>query len=140
MGQIHIPNEIPVRFLPRSKGANAFFVILMILGLVSFFGTLMKDPAQAWRAYVVNWLFFTSIACGAMVLFSATTITKARWNWSVRRVGLAFSAFLPISFILFLPMLGLGEDYFPWIEVRSSSCVFAHRATGRMGMGCPATS
>jgi hypothetical protein len=128
MGQIHIPKEIPVRFLPRSKGANAFFVILIILGLISFFGTLMKDPAQAWRAYVVNWLFFTSIACGAMVLFSATTITKARWNWSVRRVGLAFSAFLPISFILLLPMLGLGEDYFPWVEAMAHDPIIQRKA------------
>jgi len=90
MGQIHIPREIPVRFLPRSKGANGFFGILILLGLISFFGTLMRDPAQAWRAYVVNWLFFTSIACGSMALVAATTITKARWNWSVRRVSLAF--------------------------------------------------
>lgn len=128
MGQIHIPKEIPVRYLPRSKGADAFSVILIILGLIAFFGTLMRDPAQAWRAYVVNWLFFTSIACGAMVLFSATTITKARWNWSVRRVGLAFSAFLPISFILLLPMLGLGEDYFPWIEAMAHDPIIQKKA------------
>jgi hypothetical protein len=128
MGQIHIPKEIPVRFLPRSKGANAFFAILIVLGLISFFGTLMRDPAQAWRAYVVNWLFFTSVACGAMVLVAATTITKARWNWSVRRISLAFSAFLPISFILLLPMLGLGERYFPWIEAMAYDPIIQKKA------------
>ena len=128
MGQIHIPKEIPIRYLSRSKGANAFFVILILLGLISFFGTLMRDPAQAWRAYVVSWLFFTSVACGAMALFSATTITKARWNWSVRRVSLAFSAFLPISFLLLLPMLGLGGSYFPWIEAMASDPVVQNKA------------
>ena len=128
MGQIHIPKEVPVRYLPRPKGANAYFVILIVLGLISFFGTLMRDPAQAWRAYVVNWLFFTSIACGAMVFFAATTIVKARWNWSVRRVGLAFSAFLPISFFLLLPMLGLGEGYFPWIEAMAHDPIVQKKA------------
>ncbi|NNM03643.1 MAG: hypothetical protein HKO65_00965 [Gemmatimonadetes bacterium] len=128
MAQIHIPKEIPIRYLPRSKGATAFFVILVLLGGLAFAGTWMRDPDQAWRAYVVNWLFFTSVACGAMVLVTATTIVKARWNWSVRRVGLAFSAFLPISFILLLPMLGLGEDYFPWIEAMAHDPIVQKKA------------
>jgi len=128
MAQIHIPKEIPVRYLPRSKGANAFFVILMLLGLVAFVGTMMRDSDQAWRAYVVNWLFFTSVAAGAMILVTATTITKARWNWSVRRVGLAFSAFLPFSFLLLIPMLWLGESYFPWIEAMAYDPIVQKKA------------
>jgi hypothetical protein len=128
MAQIHIPSEIPVRFLPRSRGANVFFGVLVALGLVAFFNTMAGDPSRAWRAYVVNWLFFTSVAAGAMALLAATTITKARWNWSVRRVGLAFSAFLPISFILLLPMLGLREGYFPWIEAMAYDPIVQKKA------------
>lgn len=128
MAQIHIPGEIPVRFISRSKGANTFFGILILIGLSAFIGTLLKDPAQAWRAYVVNWLFFTSVAAGAMALMAATTITKARWNWSVRRVGLAFVAFLPISFLLLLPMLGLREGYFPWIEAMAHDPILQKKA------------
>lgn len=128
MGQIHIPNEIPVRYLPRARGAKAFLAILFLLGLTAFVGSLIRDPAQAWRAYVVNWLFFTSVACGAMALVAATTITKARWNWSVRRVNLAFSAFLPISFILLLPMLGLGDGYFPWLAAMARDPVIQKKA------------
>ena len=85
MAQIHIPREIPIRFLPRSKGANLLFGLLTLIGLVAFLNTLGWDASRAWRAYVVNWLFFTSVAAGAMALTAATTITKARWNWSVRR-------------------------------------------------------
>jgi hypothetical protein len=128
MGQIHIPNEIPVRYLPRARGAKGFLAILFLLGVIAFIGSLQRDPAQAWRAYVVNWLFFTSIACGAMALFAATTITKARWNWSVRRVSLAFSAFLPISFLLLLPMLGLGDSYFPWIAAMAHDPIVQKKA------------
>jgi len=128
MAQIHMPREIPVRYLPRSAGANLFFGILIVLGLAAFVGTLLRDPDQAWRAYVVNWLFFTSVAAGAMALMAATTITKARWNWSVRRVGLAFAAYLPISFLLLLPMLGLREGYFPWIEAMAFDPIVQNKA------------
>jgi hypothetical protein len=128
MAQMHIPREVPVRYLPRSGGATAFFAVLIVLGLAAFVGTLLQDPHRAWRAYVVNWLFFTSVATGAMALMAATTITKARWNWSVRRVGLAFSAFLPISFLLLLPMLWLREGYFPWIEAMAYDPIVQKKA------------
>ncbi len=128
MAQIHIPREIPVRYLQRSSGANVLFVILILLGGTAFVATLLRDPAQAWRAYVVNWLFFTSIAAGAVAFLAATTITKARWNWSVRRLGLAFVAFLPFSFLLLLPMLGLREGYFPWIEAMAHDPVVQKKA------------
>jgi hypothetical protein len=128
MAQMYIPREVPLRYLPRSGGANAFFAVLIVLGLAAFVVTLTQDSHRAWRAYVVNWLFFTSVATGAMALMAATTITKARWNWSVRRVGLAFSAFLPLSFLLLLPMLGLREGYFPWIEAMAYDPIVQNKA------------
>ena len=128
MAQIHIPSEIPIRYLSRSRGVDFFLWILTLVGLGAFVLTLSRDPAQAWRAYVVNWLFFTSVAAGAMVLTAATTITKARWNWSVRRVSLAFAAFLPFAFVLLLPMLGLREGYFPWIEAMAYDPIVQKKA------------
>ena len=59
---------------------------------------------------------FYGVVDGGHALAVATWITKSKWNWSVRRVSLSFVAFLPISFVMLLPMLGLGESFFPWIE------------------------
>ncbi len=115
MSHIHVPSEIPIRYLARSKKADAVFLGMFVVGLAGFLFFLTIDADRAWQSYVSNWLFFTSIAMGAMLLSVVTWITKAKWNWSVRRVGLAFVAFLPISFVMFLPMLGLGESYFPWV-------------------------
>jgi hypothetical protein len=64
---------------------------------------------------VSNWLFFTSVAMGAVVFAATTTIVKARWNWSTKRVSAAFAAYLPFAFLTLLPMLSLGESYFPWV-------------------------
>jgi len=128
MAQIHIPGEIPVRYLPRSGKANIFLGLVTLVGALALGATFLRDPDQAWRAYVVNWLFFTSIAAGAMAFYSATTITKARWNWSVRRMSLAFATFLPISLLLLLPMLGLREGYFPWIEAMAHDPIVQKKA------------
>ena len=115
MSHMHVPSEIPIRYLPRSKNANMLFVGMFMVGLAGFVFALSTDADRAWQSYVSNWLFFTNVAAGAMLLTVATWITKSKWNWSVRRVSLSFVAFLPISFVMLLPMLGLGESFFPWI-------------------------
>ena len=128
MAEIHIPSDVPARHLPWSRRATAMFGTFFVVGFVSFFVTLARDADQAWRAYVVNWLFFTSISMGAVMLAVVTTIVKARWNWSIRRVSLAFVAFLPFSFVLLIPMLGLGESYFPWVQEMAHDAVLQNKA------------
>ena len=116
MAHNHLPKEIPVRYLERSRGGTFLAGLLFVVGLAAFAVRLSQDPQSAWISYVSNWLFFTSISIGAVLLAMATWITKAKWNWSVRRVSHAMVAFLPIAFLLLLPMLSLREGYFPWIE------------------------
>jgi hypothetical protein len=128
MAHIHVPSEIPVRYLPRSKAASQLAGGLFLVGLVSFVVRLGQDAHSAWISYVTNWMFFTSIAMGGVLFAVATWIVKAKWNWSMRRVSQAFSAFLPISFVLMLPMLGLGDSYFPWIEAMESDPIVQNKA------------
>ena len=115
MSHIIIPDDIPVRYLERSKQGNLLVVALIVVGLGSFVAALIVDPHMAWISWVSNWLFFTSVAMGAVVFAAATTIVKARWNWSTKRVSAAFAAYLPFAFLTLLPMLSLGESYFPWV-------------------------
>lgn len=116
MAHIHIPDRIPARYLDRSSSATMLFAAMAVVGAVAFVVSLQRDVTAAWASYVSNWLFFSSIAVGAVMFAAATTIVKAKWNWSLRRVSVAFAAFLPVAFVLLLPMLGLGEEYYPWIE------------------------
>ena len=86
------------------------------------------DVDRFWQSYVSNWMFFTNMAVGAVLFAVVTWITKAQWNWSVRRVSLSFVAFLPFSFLLFLPLLTLGEAYFPWILEMSHDPILQKKA------------
>ena len=128
MSHIHVPGDIPVRHLERSRGFSMFCGALFLVGVISLFVLRASDPARAEQAYAANWLFFFAVAEGAMLLCAVTTIVKARWNWSVRRISLAFAAYLPIAFVLFLPMLGLRESYFPWIEAMETDPLVQEKA------------
>jgi len=92
-------------------------VAMVIIGFASFVMALSGNSTRAWQAYMVNWLFFTKIAMGAVAFTAVTYLVKAKWNWSIRRLSLSPVSFLPVSFLLFLPPLfALRENYFPWIE------------------------
>ena len=128
MHDIPIPSALPAHYLTRGKGTKLLSTVLVVVGAAAFVALLGLDSDRAWQAYVSNWLFFTSIAQGAIILCAATVITKARWNWSVRRISLALGAFLPLSFLLLLPMLTLRENYFPWIELMATDEIVQRKA------------
>ena len=128
MAHIHVPDEISVRHLPHSRKANLLIGAFIVVGLVSFVIRLLQDPQAAWISYITNWLYFTSVSMGGLLLAIATWITKAKWNWSIRRISQSFVAFLPFSFLLMLPMLSLGESYFPWIEMMADDPVVQNKA------------
>jgi len=118
MAHVHVPAQAERRYLEPSRRAGLITGGLIAIGAVALVWRLIEDPHGAWTSYVSNWLFFTSIAMGGVLLAVVTWITKAKWNWPMRRVSQSFVAFLPVSFVLFVPMLlFLGENYFPWIEM-----------------------
>ena len=123
----HIPSDIPTRYLPRDRNMNMAAGALFIVGLIAFVIRLSQDSHSAWISYITNWLFFTSIAMGSVMFAVATWIVKAKWNWSVRRVSQSGAAFLPIAFVLLLPMLTLGGDYFPWVEMMATDPIVQNK-------------
>lgn len=108
--------EIPARRLERAPGAvRAAGVILLVLGVIAFVAALAADGDRAWRAYQVNWMFFTSVAQGAVLLSAVVAMAKGLWSRPIRRFALSFVAFLPISFLLFLPLFFAADKVLPWV-------------------------
>lgn len=123
----HIPSDIPVRYLPRDKTMSGVAAGMFIVGLLAFVIRLTQDSHSAWISYITNWMFFSSIAMGSVMFAIVTWIVKAKWNWSLRRVSQSAAAFLPIAFVLMLPMLFLGDSYFPWIEMMATDPIVQNK-------------
>lgn len=99
------------------KGVLAVGGILAVLGL-GLFVVLAggADPARAWRMFLINFLFFTGAAQGAVVFAATQKITKGVWSGPILRFAEAGALFLPVSLVLFA-ILFLGAHYlFPWID------------------------
>ena len=68
--------------------------------------------AGAWEAFLVNWLFWSGIAVGAVVFAALLELTGARWSSDVRLVAERFRRFLPISLVAFgVQVLHRPETY-----------------------------
>lgn len=129
MDHVHVPSEIPAKFFRESSKHLRLIVAIFLVGVCGSAWSLVMDADRVRQAYVSNWMFFTNIAVGAILFAVVTWITKAKWNWSVRRVSLSFVAFLPVSFLLFLPMLTFGDSYFPWILEMSHDPILQKKAS-----------
>jgi hypothetical protein len=109
--------DLPVaRFESVPRGIAGAIVGLIGVGLAAFAGAVLTDPVRAWHAYQFNWLYFTSLAQGAVMLAVIVTITRGKWSRSIRRIALSFVAFLPVAYLLVIPMFFTAGRIFPWVN------------------------
>ena len=101
----------------HARGLLTAGAILAVVGLGVFVVLLAgSDPGRAWRAYHINFLFFTGLSLGTIVFVAIQKLAQGVWAGSIIRFAEATVAFLPVSLVLYL-LLFLGRNFlFPWIE------------------------
>ena len=81
-----------------------------------FLGLTSEHPERAWQAYLINFLLWSAIAQGAVLFSAVMHMTNARWSGPLSGLSESFTAFFPLSFILFL-LLFIGRTHiFPWLH------------------------
>ncbi|HEX6588959.1 MAG TPA: hypothetical protein VF039_08050 [Longimicrobiales bacterium] len=104
--------RFPKRLLIAAGVAGLLGLVLWALALTGTFG----DSERAWQAYLHSWLFFASISVGAIAFACALVVANARWDRSIRRFAISPVLFLPVSWLLLIPILLRSRDLFPWGE------------------------
>ena len=96
--------------------AMVSLLLAFIGGAAFWIGVSGSQAERAWQVFLVNYLFWSGLAFGSILISAALVITKARWGRPLKRLAEAPVAFLPLSFLLFW-VLYLGRDkLFPWIH------------------------
>ncbi len=91
--------------------------VLVVIGVIVFLaGVLGENADRTWHAYLINYLFWFSLAFGVVLYGAVMNMTLADWARPAKRLSEAVGPFLPLS----LPMLWLlypgKETIFPWIR------------------------
>jgi hypothetical protein len=77
---------------------------------------LSGDAARAWRALLINFLFFTPLASGMIVWPAIVVVSQGRWAKPLERTAFAPLAFAPISLAAFVA-LWLGHSHWAgWLR------------------------
>ena len=102
-------------FLPgqiHRAGRNAIMTAMAAF-LPCIIGAVWNRP-QFFHSWLVAWVFFTGIACGALVIVMMQSLTGGAWGVAVRRLAEAAMLTLPLMAVLFVPVLIGIHDIFPW--------------------------
>ncbi len=101
-----------------AKVSTAMLVCALFItaGAATFFVQVVAgNAAQAWQAYLISFLLFSAMAHGALLFSTLMHAVRARWSGPLTDLAEAFSAFFPVSLLLFLGLY-LGRTHlFPWI-------------------------
>ena len=120
------PTRIPFRTLPAPGALFAGLLVAALLaGVVALVLLSGADHERMWRGIHFNWIFWSGMSMGLVMLNCVHQVTNARWAGMIRRFSLAGVAFLPISFVLFVvDMFGGREVLFHhWLHPAAHDAV-----------------
>ena len=105
-------------------------LIVGVLGMILFAVGAATGEARAWQAFLMNWLFFTTIASAAVMFAAVQRIVTARWSRGVLRFLEGFVAFLPIAAVGLLVIVFGGKDHiYPWWNLVGTGELIAEKET-----------
>ena len=109
-------STIPATPASPARPMHPFLVLLAVLGIVAFlYGINQGTPARVWGIYLVNLLFWSSLAITGPAVAGMIQVTEGRWSPSIKRVALTTAGFLPISFVLFVVLFWGRATLYPWV-------------------------
>jgi hypothetical protein len=101
----------------QPRGAQPLLVLLAGLGVVAFlYGVTRPDPATTWGIYLVNLLFWSSLAITGPAVAGMIQLTEGRWSPGVKQIALTTAGFLPVSFVLFLLLFAGRATLYSWVS------------------------
>jgi hypothetical protein len=101
--------------------ARRVLLVLSGIGVMAFIGGIAIDAARAWTALLVNFLFWSGLGHAGVAFSAIFCLTSARWARPLKRVAEATVAFLPVSAVMLVTLLGGASAWVPWVHEPSEA-------------------
>jgi Ni/Fe-hydrogenase subunit HybB-like protein len=110
---------LPAQILRTRRHA---FLVALAAAVLCAIGGVLNRP-QFFHSWLVAWIFFTGISCGALVIVMMQFLTGGDWGFAVQRLAEAAMLTLPLMALLFVPVLIGVHDIFPWCRGGESGSI-----------------
>lgn len=106
-----IPASKKFELSPKLK---ALFILFAVIGLVTFIVGLKTQPDRAWSNFLLEYFYWLCLGLSGVFFAALQHITASHWSVTVRRVGEAFIAYLPVAALLFIVLLFGLQNLYEW--------------------------
>jgi len=118
----------------RLKLSRNYIIItlsMIAIGLAALVVAFTGDPQRAWANYLLNNVYFLSLAIGAMLFLSIQRVSHSGWSAGFLRVPEAMGAYIPVAAVLFLLMIPGAHSLYHWshADAVSHDPLLAHKAS-----------
>lgn len=107
-------------------GVRAIFGLMILIGAVTFGLEVRSDPTRAYAAWLQNYWVFLCLGLAGTFFSAIHYLVGATWSVVIRRVADAFSSFVPVAALLFIPVaIGIPHLYL-WSSPAATQGAGAH--------------
>ncbi len=92
-------------------------LIMIAVGVAAVILAFATDAQRGWANFLLNNVYFVSLAAGALLFLSIQRVTHSGWSAGFIRVPEAMAGFLPVSAVLFLVMILGSHSLYHWSHV-----------------------
>src|SRR4026209_1634693 len=103
--------------IPPGHSWNRLPVIAGVIALLGAVGCAIlgpSNPRQFFFSWLVSFLFFMSLALGALFFVLIQYAAQGGWGVVLRRIGETVFSTIPVMAVLFVPLLFGLHDLFEW--------------------------
>ncbi len=107
---------------PRSLSPTLLLVLggLIAVGAITFvLGAASSQPEtaqRAYRAFLQNFLLWSALSQGALMLSCGIRLTNGKWAGPIHRLVDSMGAFVPVSLVLYLVLWTGKGELFEWMH------------------------
>ncbi len=93
--------------------------VVFVSGFTGWILLIFPDPARAWRAFLINFIFFTPLAAGMVTWPAVVFSARGRWMGPAQRPAMTGLDFAPFSLLAFIALWVAGSYWAPWFQSKN---------------------
>jgi hypothetical protein len=95
---------------------NMALLAMVGIGIAAFFVGIGSNAHAAWNGYLIGFWFTLSLALSGPFIVATQHVSIAGWSATIRRIPLAYGAFVIPAIALAIPGIIGGDSLFIWFD------------------------